>query len=183
MKRVIFLLVVALVALPGLAQRGATLSPSSQAFAQQAQLLREIQYRLQALDSRLEGIEQQHQSLSNRIGALERGTGVATKDDLAAVRSDLEAVRSAQKQLRGEIVDELSGKLAAISKREASARAAAERRAAEQASGYRHTVESGQTLSAIAEAYKVPVRTIMRANKISDPSKLRVGQKLFIPDP
>ena len=44
-------------------------------------------------------------------------------------------------------------------------------------------MEAGQTLSAIAQAYKVSVKAIMRANNITDPTKLQVGQTLFIPDP
>ncbi len=177
-------LLLVMCAMPVMAQRG-TLSPSAQAFAQQAQVLREIQYTLQSLTSRVEAMEQHNATLASRLAALERGAGVASKDDLAAVRTDLAAVRSAQERLRGEIIEELSGKIAAISQREAQARAAAEAKAREaaQKSGYNHTVEAGQTLSAIAEAYKVSVRTIMRANKLSDPSKLRIGQKLFIPDP
>ena len=60
---------------------------------------------------------------------------------------------------------------------------ARERRAERQRWGHSHTVEAGQTLSAIALAYKVSVKAIMQANNITDPTKLRVGQTLFIPDP
>ncbi|HIV09935.1 MAG TPA: LysM peptidoglycan-binding domain-containing protein [Candidatus Spyradenecus faecavium] len=75
--------------------------------------------------------------------------------------------------------------MAALSERQAKAAEAAAKAAAAQSrgSGYSHVVEAGQTLSAIGEAYGVSVRAIMRANKISDPTKLQVGQKLFIPDP
>ena len=61
-------------------------------------------------------------------------------------------------------------------------RAAAESQA-KQKSGYTHVVEAGQTISAIAQAYKVSVTSIMKANKIKDATKIRVGQELFIPDP
>lgn len=66
---------------------------------------------------------------------------------------------------------------------QARAAEARERQAERQRSGYSHTVEAGQTLSAIALAYKVSVKAIMQANNITDPTKLRVGQTLFIPDP
>lgn len=184
MKRLFLFSFLALALAATLPAQRTSLSPSAQAFAQQAQALREVQYGLQALASRFEAIEQQQATLAARVAQLERGNGVASKEDLAALRSDLASLKASQERLRGDIVEELSGKIAAISQREARAREAAERKAREaQKSGYSHTVEAGQTLSAISEAYKVPMRTIMRANNLSDPSKLRVGQKLFIPDP
>ncbi len=47
--------------------------------------------------------------------------------------------------------------------------------------GYEHIVQPGETLSAIAAAYKVSVKAIIEANNISKPESLRAGQKLFIP--
>lgn len=138
------------------------------AYAQQAQALRELQYQVQTLAARFDAIEQRQSSLAARIAALERGSGdsgLASKDEVAALRSDLAAVRSAQGRLRDEIVEDLSARISAIAKRQEQARAA------------------GQTFSAIALAYKVSVKAIMQANNITDPTKLRVGQTLFIPDP
>ena len=138
------------------------------AYAQQAQALRELQYQVQTLAARFDAIEQRQSSLAARIAVLERGSGdsgLASKDEVAAPRSDLAAVRSAQGRLRDEIVEDLSARISAIAKRQEQARAA------------------GQTLSAIALAYKVSVKAIMQANNITDPTKLRVGQTLFIPDP
>lgn len=47
--------------------------------------------------------------------------------------------------------------------------------------GIYHIVGSGQTLYRIAKTYNVDVDVIMRANQISDPTKIGVGQELFIP--
>ncbi|MCG6796598.1 LysM peptidoglycan-binding domain-containing protein [Geobacillus sp. YHL] len=44
-----------------------------------------------------------------------------------------------------------------------------------------HVVQSGQTLSGIAEAYGTTVEDIVRANKLPNPDKLVVGQALVIP--
>ena len=54
--------------------------------------------------------------------------------------------------------------------------------------GYDYTIASGDTISAIAKAYrekgvKVTSSQILRANPKLDPSKMYVGQKIFIPDP
>jgi LysM repeat protein len=54
--------------------------------------------------------------------------------------------------------------------------------------GYPYTIEAGDTVSAIAKAFrdkgvKVSVNQILRANPKLDPAKLFVGEKIFIPDP
>ena len=47
--------------------------------------------------------------------------------------------------------------------------------------GITHTVQPGETLSTIARKYRVSTKDIQNANRIADPTKLRVGQSLFIP--
>jgi LysM repeat protein len=48
-------------------------------------------------------------------------------------------------------------------------------------SAFYHTVERGQTLYRIAKTYGVDWHELMRANGISDVSKLETGQRLLIP--
>jgi LysM repeat protein len=48
-------------------------------------------------------------------------------------------------------------------------------------SGHEHVVESGHTLSAIAQVYGTSVSAIKRANNLKSDS-IYVGQKLFIPE-
>ncbi|HEV8073816.1 MAG TPA: LysM peptidoglycan-binding domain-containing protein [Opitutaceae bacterium] len=45
-----------------------------------------------------------------------------------------------------------------------------------------HTVKAGEKLSTIAKKYGVTVGAIATANNISDPSKIRAGQELVIPN-
>ena len=47
--------------------------------------------------------------------------------------------------------------------------------------GIYHTMTKGVTLYRISQAYKVPIAKIMEANRLSSPSAVKVGQKLFIP--
>ena len=54
--------------------------------------------------------------------------------------------------------------------------------------GYDYTIHSGDTLSAIAKAYreqgvKVTTDQILKANAGLDPKNMKVGQKIFIPAP
>ena len=46
-----------------------------------------------------------------------------------------------------------------------------------------HSVQAGETLAAIAQAYGVTVYSIVEANAIGDPNAIHVGQRLVIPDP
>jgi len=47
--------------------------------------------------------------------------------------------------------------------------------------GISYTVQKGDTLSSIAKKTNASVHDIVNANKISDPTRLMVGQSLFIP--
>ena len=47
--------------------------------------------------------------------------------------------------------------------------------------GISYTIQRGDTLSSIASRFNTSVRHIINANKISDPTRIQVGQTLFIP--
>ncbi|MBI3886262.1 MAG: LysM peptidoglycan-binding domain-containing protein [Opitutae bacterium] len=47
--------------------------------------------------------------------------------------------------------------------------------------GINYTVQAGDTLSVIARKTSAKMQDIINANKITDPTKIRVGQTLFIP--
>lgn len=54
--------------------------------------------------------------------------------------------------------------------------------------GYEYVIQSGDTLSSVAQAYrekniKVTVDQILKANPGLNANKLKVGQKIFIPTP
>jgi len=44
-----------------------------------------------------------------------------------------------------------------------------------------HPVRSGETLWSISRLYDIPVKKIARANHLTNPARLEVGQKLTIP--
>ncbi|PLX81917.1 MAG: hypothetical protein C0617_15440 [Desulfuromonas sp.] len=48
-------------------------------------------------------------------------------------------------------------------------------------SGIHHTIREGQTLYRIARTYEVNEKYLARLNGISDPTRLEVGQRLFVP--
>ncbi len=47
--------------------------------------------------------------------------------------------------------------------------------------GINYTVQSGDTLAVIARKHNAKVQDIINANKITDPTRIRAGQTLFIP--
>lgn len=47
--------------------------------------------------------------------------------------------------------------------------------------GVYHTVKPGQTLYRISLTYDVPLKLVRSVNGITDPSQIKVGQKIFIP--
>lgn len=100
---------------------------------------------------------------------------------LGGVEQRVEAVDRARIRDREEIVEQLSATMAQLIRQHA-ARAPAANRPAASGYGYEHTVGPGETLSHIAAAYGVTTRAIIDANNISNPDRLRVGQKLFIPE-
>lgn len=135
--------------------------------------------------------------LEARLAKIEAqlGAAVRTQDDIAALRRDLQGIRGERETLRKEITDDLAVRIDQIAARQqaeinaartASARASQSsvRKAAAAGgrSGYEHKVERGQTLSEIARGYGKSMDAIMKANKISNPSMLREGQVIFIPD-
>ena len=49
------------------------------------------------------------------------------------------------------------------------------------ATGPVHVVTKGETLTAIAKAYKIRVSDLLKVNKIADVRKLQIGQTLNLP--
>lgn len=47
--------------------------------------------------------------------------------------------------------------------------------------GLNYTVQAGDTLAVIARKHNAKLQDIVNANKIADPTKIQVGQTLFIP--
>jgi LysM repeat protein len=136
--------------------------------------------RMQALEQRVEALETVREMTFRRLDEL-RGAA----DSLAAqgqrydgeLRAGLERERAERENMRAALVQTLSEKIAEVIKAQTPAR-----QPPRVASGYEHVVKSGETLSEIARAYNVRIDAVLRANSISNPDSLKVGQTLFIPE-
>ena len=150
-----------------------------------------VQDKMQKLDGRIEGLELEVDRLRQEVNASR--SAPSPVQPLQARLDDLEtrirAVDAARERDKQEIVDKLSSKITQIvGSSKSSGSSAARKQSAKKSSssssqtGYEHEVQAGETLSAIAAAYGVTSKVILDNNDIKDPNRLRVGQKLFIPD-
>lgn len=144
---------------------------------------------IDALKERLNGIQMEQQALARDIEALRKAPreDAAARAKLDQMEQQVRALNAAREGDRKQIVDDLSRKVATLvgsSSGGASGSGRSGGRSSGAAeTGYEHVVKSGETLSAIAQAYKVSPSAVMRANNMKSSDKLRVGQKLFIPSP
>lgn len=155
-----------------------------------------LQEQLRILQGRVEGVEMEAQRLASEIETLRRAVATAADggarvlqpklQELEGRLARLDAAREADRQL---VIEELSKRMADAIKRAVGsgpsstpATRSPVRRASGSPTGYEHVVQPGETLSAIAAAYGVSASVIAQENNISDPTKLRAGQKLFIPE-
>ena len=149
-----------------------------------------VQDKMQKLDGRIEGLELEVDRLRQEVNASR--SAPSPVQPLQARLDDLEtrirAVDAARERDKQEIVDKLSSKITQIVGSSKSSGSSARKQSAKKSSssssqtGYEHEVQAGETLSAIAAAYGVTSKVILDNNDIKDPNRLRVGQKLFIPD-
>ncbi len=131
------------------------------------------------------------EALEARLARVEAQSASAPhgQEEIVALRRDIQMLRTERESLRNEITTDLAGRIEKIAARQQAdinaARTAAStagRSVARAGSGYEHKVAPGQTLSEIARGYGKSMDAIMKANNISNPSLLKVGQVLFIPD-
>lgn len=149
------------------------------------------------LSDQVEALNRSIEVMNGRLDRLEMQpkTSSATPDELVALRKDIQFLRSDRETLKREITDDLAARVEKIASRQQAevraarpasvatvAPAAAKSSSPVKRSGYEHKVEKGQTLSVIARGYGTTVDAIMKVNKIANPSSIRVGQVLFIPD-
>ena len=161
------------------------------------QALREAQ----AVAAQMEVLASNQEILDKRLAALEglRAENAALRakiDEMAraqdALREQISIVSREQQRQRQEIVDDITRRVEALYKANppppppsaSSARGGSARPPRQiPSNGYEHIVEAGQTFAMIAREYDCcTVQDIQDANPDVDPRRLRLGQKLFIPD-
>ncbi len=145
---------------------------------------------LRRLDGRIESLEMEGDRIREDLDYTRREQGRTASDQVEDLRLSLEGLEKRMGDLekarardREELVEKVTQTVTALMQQRNSgvSRQARKPRSASEY-GYEHTVEPGQTLSAIAQAYDVSTARIIEANDLENPDRLRVGQVLFIPE-
>ena len=146
--------------------------------------LRRLEGDMESLTMQLEQVRQDLQRIqANRAHASSAQTATL-QASLNSVQDRLNGLEAQREADRREIVDTLSRKVAELVNAAAPAPVRTGARAASGGSGfgYEHIVQSGETLSRIAQAYGTTVSAILSANGLQNADTLQVGQKLIIPE-
>lgn len=165
---------------------------------QQRQAVQEVQ----RLSSQFDQIQNGMESLASRMDRLESSNSAGDmRAEMAAIKSELNALKRRQEAMRGEIVAEISKKMADLIAKSRLAPMPAESHS-RRGQGYaqkhksagggdsggtgptgpyfEHTVEPGETLSYIAKECKTTIKKIKQYNNMKGDT-LRVGQVIKIP--
>ena len=158
----------------------AGMSVSLFAQANDAFLKQQAYAEMQRVAGQVDILEQNQNDLSERVGKVEamKREIEDLKSNVAALQAQLAELKSLVSKQRGEIIAELSG---VIKKAEASRPAPAP----VPVSSYTgkteiYTVQSGDTLSLISEAFGSKISVIKDLNNLKN-DNIRVGQRLRVP--
>jgi len=148
--------------------------------AQQQADMENLRENVQHIQEKINGLELEQQNLQRDIGAMKGAPkeDMAVRNRLDTLERQIQSLAAARDTDRKQIVTQVAS-IVGSSGSSSSGRSSSGRNGGSQ-SGVEHVVESGQTLSAIAAAYKVSASSIRKANSLKSDT-LRVGQKLFIP--
>ena len=155
-----------------------TLSTGRTTAARQDLGMSQLESRVGRIEGQLQGVCGSQERVDLGLSELRKQQSQQTRQiqaDLEALRLELKAMQADRERLRMEITEDLAARMKKVIAAQRPPPVARQ-------SGYEHVVEPGQTLSEIAAAYKVTVKAIVKANKMAAPDRLRVGQKLFIPE-
>jgi|UniRef100_UPI00404AA122 LysM repeat protein len=154
--------------------------------------VRGLVQRVGELNLRVEQLERENESL--RSGASSAAESFATVTQLNDAVADLNRIiKASSSSSRSEVLQQVNSKLGALAKQtnaaiESLAKGMAQRPTVQtkfaddfSQEGTSYTVQKGDTISSIAQKTGARTQDILNANRIADPTKLQVGQTLFIP--
>jgi LysM repeat protein len=176
----------------GATARAQPVPPSSSQAAELASLRQEVsllQQRLGELSMSMEQLNRDNSALQAKAGQ-----NYVTLEQLNKAVADLNrTMQAGLAEQKREVLQQVGAQVEKLAKQtQAAIDAVARNEAARPAiqttfsdaypkEGISYTVQPGDVLAIIAKKNNAKVQDIINANKISDPSKIRVGQTLFIP--
>ncbi len=165
-----------------------------------------LQYEVANLREDVRGMVQQLGQLALRVEQLERenaqlrqsaadnAAAFATVEQLSDAMADLNRVaKAAAAESKADVLREMSKQMSKLAQQtnaaiDSLAKGMAQRPTVQTTfsndfaqEGISYTVQKGDTLSSIAKKTGSSLKDIINANRITDPTKIQVGQTLFIP--
>ena len=135
---------------------------------------------MQRVSGQVDVLQSNLNDLQRRVGALEGGgDSRGIRHELDALKQSIAELRREMQGQRGEIVKDLSGRIAKM-QTAAPAPKPVETKKVVIGPHQEYTVQSGDTLSLIAQAFGTTVSKIREMNNLKG-DNLRVGQKLNLP--
>ncbi len=173
--------------LPMLLVNGCVTSYHDTAATEQARLRTEVSYlnqNLAQMENRLDAVQEEQEQLLRELNRLRETVQRDHQAEQRRLRNDMEqrfAEFEQQREAeRNYIIEQVTQRIAAHLEQAAPRTPAGA--AARTEHGRYHEVRPGETLSEIAAAYNVRANVIVQANDLENPDRLRIGQRLFIPD-
>ena len=159
--------------------------------------IQDVQAAQELQAKRLDALEKQISDLTDKVNSPAASTG-ASAEDLKSLATQVQEIDKKRQDDRDLILKQIKslGEVSGGAPPSHKSKPAADTTAAGgdnstapavPQKGYEHVVESGETLSAIAKAYraqgvKVTTAQIIAANPKINPNSLIAGKKIFIPD-
>ncbi len=167
------------------AEQQEALRQRQQAAAQQERYER-INVRLESLQAEVDRLRADLDRRAAEQGRAGSAEMMAVRESVDDLNRRLAAEAAARERDRKVILDSVATMLKSSGGSRSSAGSssgASTRRPTTARQGVLHKVEAGETVSALAAAYKVSAAAILDANGLKNPNQLRVGQELVIPTP
>ncbi len=147
-------------------------------------LKRQAYAEMQRVTGQIDVLQASHEELTERVRRMEGGSSElgGVKADVAALKAEIENLRREMNRMHQEIVADVTKKVTEIVKANQAAAPARQSTAAPvtTAGCKTYVVQSGDTLSLIAQAFGTTVAKIKEQNGLKR-DFLRVGQKLLVP--
>ncbi len=172
---------------PILLSSGCVTAYPDTAATEQARLRTEVSYlnqNFERMQNRLDVVQEEQEQLLRELDRLRNTVERDHQAEQTRLRDEMEkrfaAFEQERETERNYIIEQVTQRIAAHLEQAGTRTSAAGAGRTEH--GRYHEVRAGETLSEIAAAYQVRANVIAQANDLENPDRLRVGQRLFIPD-
>ncbi len=145
-----------------------------------------LEDKMNMLSGEVERLSRQLERLDKRISAVSNNT-VENRNKIYSYEKELEKIKNQMAFIKKDLQKEFNKKMDLVidevvkENQKIAEKINALSKTTTYDVGSYHIVKKGETLSEIASKYNVSIEDIMAANNIENPDRLRVGQKLFIP--